>query len=266
MSRILSQNPALPVPARRAGTARNLGPALALALALIIPAATQAAEVWATGITEPINDVTMSSPVIGIIGARPFEEGARVTRGQVVVELDKRIEELDVNRKKFAQDLARTELDRVKSLSQKSAISISQEELDKKQAEYNIASVDHDLANEQLRRRLLIAPFDGYVAEIYLKVGEGCDVQQPVVRLVDTSRCYFVSNVEAQAGHDLKVAQKIKLEIEAGSTKVSFEGTISFVSPVVDPSSGLMKVKVVFENPDARIRPGVSGRMLLKES
>jgi RND family efflux transporter MFP subunit len=219
---------------------------------------------WVAGLTEPIHDITLSSPVIGIVGARPVEEGAFVKKGQVLIELDKSLEELEVSRKRLIQDLAKIEFDRTKTLSDKKAISVSREEMDKKQTEFSIATVEHELAKEQLRKRLLTAPIDGFVTEIFLEVGEGCETRQPVVRLVDTRRCYFIANVEAKLGHSLKTGQKLKLQIETGALPADVEGTISFVSPVVDPASGLMKVKLTFENPDAKIRPGVAGRMLVK--
>jgi len=103
------------------------------------------------------------------------------------------------------------------------------------------------------------------VTPVLLDVGEACQAQQALVRLVDTRKCYFICNVEAKAGYSLKVGQAIKLEIEAGDRMENFSGTVFFVSPVVDPASGLMRVKIVFENPEGKIRPGVAGRMLLQE-
>jgi RND family efflux transporter MFP subunit len=231
---------------------------------IIIQSAPAQDTTWIAGLTEPIYDITLSSPVIGIVGARPVEEGAFVKKGQVLIELDKSLEELEVSRKKLVQDLAKIEFERTKTLSDRKAISVSREEMDKKQTEFSIATVEHELAKEQLRKRLLIAPIDGFVTEIFLEVGEGCETRQPVVRLVDTRRCYFIANIEAKLGHSLKTGQKAKLQIETGASPAEVEGTISFVSPVVDPASGLMKVKLTFENPEGKIRPGVAGRMQVK--
>lgn len=55
----------------------------------------------------------------------------------------------------------------------------------------------------------------------------------------------------------------MKLEIETGLAPVAAAGKITYLSPVVDPASGLLKVKVLFDNPDNQIRPGVAGRILL---
>ena len=49
---------------------------------------------WVTGITEAINDVTLSASASGIIGKRPLKEGDFVTAGETILELDKRLEEL----------------------------------------------------------------------------------------------------------------------------------------------------------------------------
>jgi multidrug efflux pump subunit AcrA (membrane-fusion protein) len=84
--------------------------------------------------------------------------------------------------------------------------------------------------------------------------------------LVDTRRCYFICNVDARVGHTLRPNQTVALEIEAGSSVALLDGRVHFVSPVVDPASGLLKVKVVFENPDGQIRPGVSGQMFFQEA
>ncbi len=220
---------------------------------------------WASGITEAINDVTLSAPSAGIISRRPFREGDAVKAGATIVELDKRLEELEVGRRKFVLDLKKTDMDSSKKIFEKT-ISLSREEMDKKVTEYSVAEAEHALALEQLQRRMVLAPFDGTIALLTLQVGEACQAQQALVRLVDTRKCYFICNVEAKAGYGLKAGQTVKLEIEAGEKPVNFEGAIFFVSPVVDPASGLMRVKVVFENPEGKIRPGAAGKLFLQES
>lgn len=237
------------------------------ALLLIIPHGARVSAqptTWVSGITQSINDVTLSTPLAGIVGKRPHKEGDRVRPGEAAIELDKRLEELEVDRRKFAMDLKKSDLDSTRALFEKKALSISREELDKKIAEYNIAAVELELAKEQLRKRQIVATFEGMIVELPVKEGEACQALQPLVRIVDAKRCYFIANIEAKSGHGLKVGKSVKLRVEAGNETVPFAGTISFVSPVVDPASGLLKVKVSFENPEERIRPGVAGKMLLE--
>jgi RND family efflux transporter MFP subunit len=232
-----------------------------LLLPLLFSLEAGAQQTSAPGITEPFLDSTLSAAAAGIVGARRFKEGDAIKQGDVLVELDKRLEELDVMRRKAVHEQAKNEFEITKALFEKANSSTPRVDVEKRQLEYEVSRVEHDLAREQLRRRHITAPFDGVIAEIFLQVGEACQLQQPVVRIVDTRRCHFVSNVEAKAGRSLKSGQQVSLEIDTGGTPVRLAGIISFVSPVVDPASGLLKVKVVFDNPDGAIRPGVAGRM-----
>jgi len=249
--------------------ARRTRPGLASALVVLamVPAMAclRAAEpTWAPGITEPAKDVTMAFPVVGVVGARPVTEGAAVTNGQVVIELDKQLELLDVERKKLARNLASSEFDRLSVLAKRNAISVSSEELDKKKAEFDIARVDLDLASAVLRRRQLLAPFDGQVAVFHKDVGEKCEEQQPVVRVVSTRRCLLVANVEPRLAGGLRLGQRVPVEVAAGDASIPREATVTYVSPVVDAASGLLRIKAEFDNADGKVRPGVPGQIQLK--
>jgi len=216
---------------------------------------------WITGVTEPIKDVTLAFPIVGVVGARPLEEGATVRKDQVVIELDKQLEELDLERKRLARELAASELERLKSLAQRNAISVSKEEIEKKRSEFEITKVDHELAAAVLKRRQLLSPIDGQVAQFYKDVGEKCEDQQPVVRIVDTRRCHLVANLEPSLAQSLRLNQKVRVEVLVGESPVTVEATLIYLSPVADAASGLLRIKALFENPEGRIRPGVAGRI-----
>jgi len=181
----------------------------------------------------------------------------------VIIELDKKLEELEVSRRKAVLDPLRTDLDATRTLF-KSTKSVSKESLDKKESEYNVANAEFELAKEQLRKRQIVAPFSGFIAELYREVGESCQANERLLRIVDTRRCYFVCTLDGKIGYRLTVGQAVPLEIEAADTPVKVEGKISFISPVVDPASGLLKIKVVFDNTTSKIRPGVAGRLFLE--
>ncbi|MFO1500742.1 MAG: efflux RND transporter periplasmic adaptor subunit [Verrucomicrobiota bacterium] len=218
------------------------------------------------GITEPILDSTLGTPVAGIISARHFKEGDTVKKGEVVVELDKALEDLEVARRHIVLEPLQTDYEASKFLFEQPKSSVSKEIVEKKQAEYKVAQAEYELAKEQARKRLITAPFEGTITELFLQVGESCQVQQPILRLVDTRQCYFICNVDARTGYSLSPGQRVNLEIESGPAPQNVPATISFVSPVVDAASGLMKVKAIFDNPNPKIRPGVAGRMLLEET
>lgn len=261
---MIHDHPASIPPRPRPPALAALALATILAFGSTLPIAHGQVTNSAPGITEPYYDGTLSVSIPGTIGRRLVNEGDVVKQGQVIVALDARLEELAVSRRKLVVDTLKTELEGDRKLFETTK-SVSKEALEKKELEYRVAVVDWETAVEQLRKRHIYAPVDGIVTEFFLDVGEDCKEQEPVVRMVETRRCYFVSNVEARSGYNLKVGQTVRMEIEAGTSTIPIEGRITFISPVVDPASGLLRVKILFENPDGRIRPGVPGKLILED-
>jgi len=218
----------------------------------------------ATGITEPIADVLLSASVPGIVSAWKFKEGDFVKPNDIIIELDNRMEELEVERRLALLEGRKSELDTLRALAAKSSISVKKEELNKAETEFRVARSEHNMAVEQLRKRSVVSPCAGTIVEMARDVGEACQAYQPLIRVVDTRQCYLVSNVEAKHAGRLKSGQTVKLEIETSAAPILLEGKITYLAPVVDPASGLQKVKVLFDNAEGRIRPGVAGRMMFE--
>jgi RND family efflux transporter MFP subunit len=238
--------------------------ACAAAALLVMLSLSRAAESGATvtGITESYFDVTLSSSVAGIIAKQPFKEGDAVKENDAVMELDRKLEELEVERRKVIVENRKTDFDGTKKLFEKTK-GTSKEELDKKETEYRVAVVEYETAAEQLRKRYIVAPFAGHITQILLHPGEACQPYQPVVKMVDTRQCFFVSNIDAKLAAGMKTNQAVQLEIETGAAPVKVAGKVSFLSPVADPASGLVKIKVLFPNGDGRVRPGLPGTMTI---
>jgi membrane fusion protein (multidrug efflux system) len=234
---------------------------IALGVACLMALASWAAETRCPGIIKPYLDVTLSASVPGIVTSRKFAEGTFVQEGAVLLELDSNLERLEAARRKVLREQKQTDFEATQKLF-KTTKGTSKEELDKKEAEYKVAALEHDIAVEQLRRRQVIAPLSGVIAEIWPEVGEACQPYQPLMRVVDRRRCYLVTNVEARLGSRLNLGQQLMIEVETGGAKVTLPGKIVFLSPVVDPASSLRKVKVLFENKEDNVLPGLTGIML----
>ncbi|HDR14419.1 MAG TPA: efflux RND transporter periplasmic adaptor subunit [Desulfobacteraceae bacterium] len=240
------------------------------------------------GITEPINDVTLSLSVPGIVSKIFVREGDQVSKGQILLHLDKRAEELEVFRRKVIwQSKAEEEgaIARAQTLKEiyestlnlyEATKSVSAEELKKSHLEFILAvaerdriasaekreKIEYDIALEILEKRNLRSPVDGIVIKLFYEVGESCEEHQPLVRAVDTSRGRFVCNLDESVGRMLKKGQEVDLMIGSGLNPAPKKGVVSFISPVVDSASGLMEVKVEFDNEDGTVRPGLAGAMV----
>lgn len=234
---------------------------LPLLLAALLPATSPAAA-GLQGVTEPVEDVLLSTAVAGTIAVVNVKEGATVRKGAVLLELDKARETLDVTRRRIARDLLAAELERTRQLFRTSS-SVPKEELDKKEAEAAAAVVEHDIALENLRLKLVVSPIDGVVVDVPFTVGEACQALQAVARVVNIARVRFVSHVLPAEAAGVTVGQTVQLEIPgADNVPVRLAGTVTYVAPVVDAASGLIRVAAEFPNADGRVRPGVAGRLL----
>lgn len=212
------------------------------------------------GVTEAFMDVTLSSTVQGIIHTRFFDEGAAVKDGQVILELDSALEELETQRRGAVMEHSRADFESTRSLFSRSK-AVSKDELQKKEMEYKVAVAEYGIATENLKRRKVIAPFSGTIVDLFLKPGASCEPYQPLIRLVDTTRCYFIGHVQGNAGIKVQTGTKVKVTVQGAADP--FEAVISFVAPVVDSASGLVKVKAVFENAEGRVRPGLAAELTL---
>ncbi len=216
----------------------------------------------AAGITEAVYDATLSLPVAGIVSRRHFREGDFVEAGQVLIELDSQLEAIERERRRLIWEHRHSEYAALRRLFEQNSISVKKEELDKARADYEVARAELAMAEEQWKRRRLVAPCAGIVAEILPQTGEAVQAHQPLVRLVDTRQAWFIANLEAGWCARLQPGQAVHLRLEAVPAPVQVTGTVAFLSPVADPASGLRKVKILFENPEGRITPGSAGQLL----
>lgn len=242
-----------------------------------------------SGLTEPINDVILSLPMTGTVANIFYQEGSYVKKGAAILALDSELETLEVERRKLLWEnkaevnaavakvqILGSQLKSSKELYDATG-SLSREELEKQQLEYELAvaekvrledneereRIEYRIAVEQLNKRSLVAPFSGILTELMVDVGETREENNPLAHLVDTSQGLFVCTVEEPIGRTLKNGLTVDLEIQSGAGVEKIKGRIIFVDPVVDPASGLQKVKVRFPIKDGNVRPGVTGTMLV---
>lgn len=230
-------------------------------LGCMLPWAAARAASAVQALTEPIGDVEISTAVAGTVAAIHHGEGKFVAAGTVVLELDSRVEQIDVERRTVQVETLKAELARSETLL-KSTSSISREEVDKKRGEARIAALELDLAREALSKRRVVAPFAGIVTLLPVEVGEYCQPSRVLLRLVDARQFYAVANIDPDAADTLKLGTPVEFAGKASGSG-ALAGRIVFISPVVDPASGLLRVKALFDNPDGKLRPGVAGILKL---
>jgi cobalt-zinc-cadmium efflux system membrane fusion protein len=108
----------------------------------------------------------------------------------------------------------------------------------------------------------LTAAFDGVVVDRHVVAGEVVDPERTMFVIADLSTVWVEINVYQRDLAAVRIGERVR--IEAGAGVGDTEGTVSYVSPVLDQSTRTAIARVVLANPDGRWRPGlfVTARVL----
>ncbi len=219
---------------------------------------------WIDGLSEPATDTTLAFPTAGVLGKILVKDGQEVKVGDLLATLDEEQEKLEVERRSLVMEAAKKDYERTKQVFENGK-SVSRDELEQKEANFKVAEVEHRIAKASLARRQLVAGVAGVITDHFdLEPGELVQANAPVIRLVNPKLCRFTCHVKGSANHGLKEggAVVIKFTMEQGA--VTFQGAVDFVSPTVDPASGLQVIKATFANPEAKVAPGLIGKLQRK--
>lgn len=214
------------------------------------------------GLALPFREVTVSSPVQGQIVEQGVSEGDQVQEGDLLTRLFSRVEELQMDRAKAAREKKEFEFKGTQNLFRDKLIS-EDEMLDRK-IELDLASLDYEIAREQFELRRIKAPISGIVVERLAEVGEMVTPNQPVYVVVDIEKLYIQFYARAEDLSSLKVGAAASVTFPDLDTESSFSGAIDFVDPRVDAASGLMRVRVLLENPDHVVKAGLRAKISLE--
>ncbi|OCX64513.1 hypothetical protein BFP70_10760 [Thioclava sp. SK-1] len=240
------------------------------------------------GIVECRDDLALSFAVSGLIDQTLVTEGQVVPAGAPLMRLDQEIERIEVDRRRALADsqadlnaaqarvtVGRQQLDAGQKVYD-AARGISLEELQNRQLAYDLAvtelqrlqtqkhieELDFQTAEQSLKRRNLHAPTGGIIAKIIRRTGESAQANDPVLQLCDTSALFFVANLPVVRAETLSPDAQVTLfNVGRGA---QFTGRVSFVSPVVDPASGLRRVKIEIIDAPVWLSPGTSAILTLQ--
>lgn len=201
------------------------------------------------GIIESYQDSEMSPIVGGIVFDIKKKEGDLIKQGEVILELAHKEQSLAVQSLGLDYERNRKLYENTKS--------VSAEELQKKELEFKLAQVE-------LEKRIITAPFEGYITKIYHQLGEYSDPEKPLVRLVDPRTCRFVAYIDYHKARALQLGMIVPIIVQEDLVPIRFEGRIEYISPVIDASSGLREIKVLFDNQDLKVHPGITAFLVLE--
>ncbi len=151
-----------------------------------------------TGRANAVGSVNIIPRVTGYLVQIPFKEGSEVKKGDLLFEIDPRPyqAQLEGARAKFALGKASLKLAQVtnvrfKELAKKEASAVSQQDLDKYQAQEDEAVANLDLAQANLESAKLnldwtkvTSPIDGKISRFYLTLGNLVNQDQTLLTTI----------------------------------------------------------------------------------
>ena len=103
---------------------------------------------------------------------------------------------------------------------------------------------------------MLRSPFSGYVLEKSVLPGQYLSPDQNLFTIADLSSVWVLGDVYESDIPYIHPGQKARMHLTAFSGE-EFRGTIDFVYPSVAEKTRTLKVRIEFDNPSMRFRPGM---------
>jgi RND family efflux transporter MFP subunit len=259
--------------------------------------------IQSSGNIRALRDVEVASLAEGIAGKILVEEGEFVRSGQPLCLLDDtqfKIR-LDLAKAKLAQ--ARLQLEKAKIRLEKASVSTENRkieyerykkahsqglvsEIDVAQRKYQydeliqdgrvaesesrefihrVEELEAEIAQAELElsRTTIKAPFDGYVTRRSVELGQRVRSLDPVFSLGAFSPLFTDVYVSERESHSVRPGQAVSLKLGSDGTEER-PGHVERISPVVDQSTGTVKVTVELDGAAAGFRPGAFVRAAIR--
>src|SRR5690554_65062 len=183
-----------------------------------------------------------------------FEDGQRVSEGDVLVVLNHHEQLAERAETRAAAEEARRQHERVKDLAKRGTASASL--LDQRRREYDTALARVQAAEARVSDRLIVAPFDGVVGLRNLSVGSLLTPDTVVTSLHDDSVMKLDFTVPELFVASVTPGLTIEAQSRAFPGEV-FRGEVVSVSNEIDPVTRAFRVRALIPNPERRLRPGM---------
>ena len=121
------------------------------------------------------------------------------------------------------------------------------------------------LAERHLEDASIRAPFDGYIQQRMVSVGELVKAQMPVMTVVRVNPLKLLSEIPERMAPWIKVGQPLTLRVDAFPDK-PFTATVSRISPAVNTQTRTFAFEALAPNAEALLKPGTFARVRIDTS
>lgn len=241
-----------------------------------------------TGTSAAVNTANLVARVPGFLETVNYKDGDLVKKGALLFTIEPQSYKLKLDQSVAAQESAnatvrQTQADyerqadlAARGTASKAALDTSTANRDTARANLQQAEVNTELAKINFGYTSVTAPFDGIVTARTVSVGEyvGANSQPTVLATIVQLDPIYV-NFSINERETLRIRERIrqrgmtpeelrKVPVEVGlQTEEGYphKGTLDYVAPTVDASTGTLAGRAILDNPDRALLPGLFVRV-----
>ncbi len=237
--------------------APGAGRAPAVEVAKVV-AMTLVDETQSVGSLRSRQGVMLRPEVAGRVSKILFNDGQRVSKGQLLVQLDDQLQAAQVAQARAEMSIAAANHKRNQELVAQNFI--SKRSLDESAAALEVAQAKLDLAQATLQRLKIVAPFSGVVGLRQVNVGDYLKDGTDVVNVEDIDALLLDFRLPERFQAKVKTGQKAQLTVDALPGR-PFAAVVQAVDPLIDANGRSVGVRGCIDNRQQQLRPGMFARV-----
>jgi len=223
-----------------------------------VEAVTLVDEAQSVGSLRSRQGVMIRPEVAGRVKAILFNEGQRVAKGQLLVQLDDQLQAAQVAQAKAEMSIAEANHKRNQELVAQNFI--SKRSVDESAAALEVAKAKHDLALATLQRLKIVAPFDGVTGLKQINVGDYLKDGADIVNIEDIDAVLVDFRLSERFQSKIRAGQNAQLNVDALPGR-PFTALIQAVDPLIDANGRSVGIRGCIDNRQRQLRPGMFARV-----
>ena len=188
---------------------------------------------------------------------RSFAMGDSVAAGTLLISLKnpEYVNQIAIDSKKLSQESAEREFTKQQGVYEKGGITLSEvknAEMALIDARYSYENAKLSLAKLEIR-----APFSGIIVDLpHFTSGQWMAAGAQVATLMDYSRLYAELTLPGKEMERIKRNQDVAVS-NYSQVAQKLEGKVTQISPALDPTSRMFKIRIEAANTDLLLKPGM---------
>lgn len=206
----------------------------------------------ATATLEADNRAEIQSRASGVVTRILSEEGDRVKAGAVLLQLDDAEARFRVQQAQANLEAAKSDHERRSAMMEGGLL--SEGEFETTENTLSVREAELGLAQVALSYTQVKTPFDGRVVRRFVDLGANVSTGTPLFSVMDDDPLLARIHIPAKRMSYMDVGQPLEIQVDSQDKELT--GVVRLISPIVDPTTGTVKVTAEIRGATSGVRPG----------